>query len=113
MTETLKEGLDALRQEGKTRAQIAEAFGVTVSRVKRWIAQYDVADRKTKRAGRERRCAREASKPMSPDEGVCLMDKAKQILGDRVGEDHRGYLLDGHPANSWAILKAANLRPDR
>jgi len=113
MIEALKERLDELRRAGKTRQQIAEEFGVTLYQVKRWIVALDVVGRKTKREGRDRQKVRETGKSMSPDEGVSLMDKAKQILGKRVGEDHRGYLLDGRPANSWAILKVAKLCPDR
>lgn len=104
-----KEEMDALREAGKTRQQIADHFGVTLSAVKRWIASLGVVDRKSRRQPKEVTRPREKPRYQPLDDGESLMDKAKAVLGKRMGEDHRGYILDGRPCSSWQIVNAAGL----
>lgn len=102
------EELMGLRNSGLTRQQIADKFGVSLSQVKRWIADMNVEPRRNKRSKRGQ--GENRPRYASLDEGVPLMEKAKQILGPRLQEDHRGYLLDGRPVSSWKVVEAAKLR---
>lgn len=105
--------MESMRASGATRLEIAAALGMSISKVKRWIAKFDIAPRPRKNA--EENAARvvahnERPRYANPEEGETLLEKAKTVLGRRLGEDHRGYLLDGRPSNTAAILKAAGLR---
>ena len=104
------EDLEALRDQGLTRQQIAEHYGVSLARVKRWIKQFDLP-MKVKReepvASPEPVTNPDGGK--SFDEGLSLMDRCKNVLGRRMSEDHRGYLLDGRPCSSMQIRRAAGL----
>lgn len=116
-----KEELDALRAQGKTREQIAEKFGVTVSRVKRWILTLGVSRRQVKEVEKPKDPFIDAAVDMGTllpvggkpaytpkiDDGITLMDRCKVILGQRMGEDHRGYLLDSRPVSTQQIINAA------
>lgn len=44
------------------------------------------------------------------DDALPLMEQAAEILGDRFKEVRQGYLLDGKPANTSKVLKAAGLK---
>ena len=91
-----------------SNTQIAEMHGVSPSSVKRRITSLDVPKRPSKVV--RLKSNREPPRYVSVDEGVSLMDKCKQILGDRMGEDRaRGYLLDERPASSQQVIKAAGL----
>lgn len=101
----------ALRIAGKHRKEIAEELDISLAEVKRTITKHAVVSRKTRKSERDaRKRKHERPRYASIDDGVTLMDKAKQVLGDRMGEDHRGYLLDKRPASSWQVLDAAGLR---
>lgn len=104
-----REKLMELRESGFTREEIAEHFGVTLSRVKRWLRQYGFTKP-------DRKLAPEPVDLPITDlpfhTGMTLMERAKLALGRRLTEDkHRGYLLDGRPANTDRIIEAARLRP--
>jgi hypothetical protein len=109
-----KEQIDKLRREGKTRPEIAEELGISVSRLKRLITDLGVVPRLCKseeRAAAPRQRIREKNVFSNPEEGKGLMDKAKDALGSRMGEKYGSYTLDGRPCSSWDILKAAGLSP--
>jgi hypothetical protein len=102
-----KEELIEMRKEGFTREEIAEYFGVSLSRVKRWLKNY----------GFSRAPKQTPPPPSNPladelpyDTGMTMMERAKMILGTRLTEDrHKGYCLDGRPAKTGRIIAAAGL----
>ena len=107
-----KEELNGMRQAGRTRIDIAQAYDVSLYVVKRWIADLGIEERHTKAAERIARPPRDGQdkkRYASLDDGETLMEKAAVLLGKRLGEDHRGYILDGRPSNTAAILRAAHL----
>lgn len=109
-----KAEVDALRTEGKTRAEIAKHFGISLSKLKRLIVDLDVVPRMTKieiKRNQPKQRIREKPVYNNPEEGETLMDKAKAVLGDRMGEKYGCYTLDGRPINSWGLMKAAGLSP--
>jgi hypothetical protein len=102
-----KDVLQQLRDAGKTREEMAAQFGVSLSRMKRWIKQQDISPKPTKTpkvSERER-----TPPPMPPETSLSLMERCQQALGRRMSEDWRGYLLDGTPASTAKILRAAGL----
>jgi len=105
-----KETLDAMRLQGKSRAEMCEATGVSISLMKRLIKALGVSPRPTKNSAQKKPSGREKPRYLAVDEGISLMDRCKQILGPRMGEDHRGYLLDGRPASSTQVIKASGLQ---
>lgn len=96
-----------LRQERATRTEIAQDLGVSLAKVKRWIANLepDVRARPAPKNG----LTNKDNTFIDPDQVLTLMERCKIILGSRMGEDYRGYLLDGRPVNSSQIRKAAAL----
>lgn len=44
------------------------------------------------------------------DDRAPLMERCKDVLGDRMGENRNGFLLDGKPANTDKIVAAAGLK---
>jgi len=104
--------LQALRDQGASRADMAAHYGVSLSRVKRWISELDVQPRPLK--SKPAPSQREKPTTILPlESGLSLMERCKQILGARMSEDHRGYLLDGRPASSSQILRAAGVQDKR
>jgi uncharacterized protein YjcR len=103
-----KQDLIDMRAEGFTREEIADYYGVTLSKVKRWLKKYGFS-----------RVPKQVPPPPSTpvtdelpfDTGMTIMERAKLILGNRLTEDrHKGYCLDGRPAKTDRIIEAAGLK---
>lgn len=110
------ETINALRRGGKTRPEIATILGVSLSKVKRILSSVDAEPRATKAAAeraRPKQRVREKQNYVDPEEGEGLMERAKVVLGARMGEKHGCYTLDGLPTSSWSVLKAAGLSVNR
>ena len=113
MTTPTRDDLIRLREvEGMTREQIADHYDVSLTTVRRWIKELKVP-RPSKQARNHK------TKPLSrfgeiiadPDDGITVMEKAKNILGDRLQERrHIGYILDGRPVSSRRVVEAAGLK---
>lgn len=100
-----KAELEEARNAGMSRAQICEVFGLPLASIKRLITMYGLGKKKAK----DIVVIAKAKEP----ETKGLMDQARTILGKRLSEDFRGYLLDKRPASSWQVIAAAGLRqPD-
>lgn len=98
--------LQALRDSGLNREEIAAHYGVSLTTVKRWISIHKIT-KPAKRAGKRKQ---EPRRRIAPDDGMTLIDKAKEVLGSRLKEDrYRGYLLDGRPVRTDAVIAAAGL----
>lgn len=98
-----------LRDLGYTREEMAQHYGVPLSRVKRWLSRHGFA-RPERKVAVEPVNMPIADLPL--DCGLTLMERAKVALGKRLVEDrHRGYLLDGKVAGTDRIVQAAGLRP--
>lgn len=101
------EEIQVLRDEGLNREEIADRYGVSLTTVKRWIKTYEI--KKPSKAGGGRRTD-QRSRRLPSDWGLTVLDKAKKILGDRLVEDRwKGYLLDGRPVRTDAVIAAAGL----
>lgn len=98
-----KRQLLALRKK-LTRKEIASKFGVSLSCVKGWIAAYNHGE-PTKKQIRVRK-----KKIPKLEDGFTLMEIAKAILGERLSEDWRGYLLDGRLCSTDVVMRAASLK---
>lgn len=107
-----KDELVRLRSHGKSRDEIAKHYGVSLSRVKRWISELGVETsnepKKTHHSARTKAAKRRAID--GGDDGLTLLEQTRIILGDRVSEDFRGYLLDGRPIRVDALVRAAGLK---
>lgn len=99
-----RETLTKLRQEGMTRDEIAAYYGVTLARVKRWISDLEVPTPRIKKAKKSE------TPPLDMDDGLTLIERAQRILGRRMGEDYRGYLLDGRPVRVDILIQSAGLK---
>jgi transposase len=101
-----REDIIALRKQGMNREDIAKYYGVALSRVKRWISDLDipapVAPRKPKHKPTD-------GEDLGQDYGLTKVERAKQVLGSRMGQDYRGYLLDGRPVRVDILIQAAGL----
>lgn len=105
-----REALIKLRQNGMNREQIAEYYGVALSRVKRWIKDLEIPEmpRTPKQLLRPSEGA-----DLGQDYGLTILERAKKVLGTRMTEDYRGYLLDGRPVRIDILVRTAGLRmPD-
>jgi len=107
-----KEALEALRLQGKTRTEMALHYDVSLATMKRWIGLMDVGRRMSdRRKAEQERAVRAKDKtdqcPLPMDDGISLMEMCRSVLGQRMGEDHRGYTLDGRPASSNQVVDAA------
>jgi hypothetical protein len=100
----------SLLRSKMSNIDIAKLKGVSTSTVKRWVKKLGIAPREVKNKPPEEKAK---LKPLAPDEGMGLMARCKQILGYRMGEDYRGYMLDGRPASSMQVVKAAGLEIGR
>jgi hypothetical protein len=94
-----------LRMAGMTRDDIADHFGVSVSRVKRWIIDMDIPAVRRRKPGK----VYATDIAFGDDHGLTLIEKAKRALGARMGQDFRGYLLDGRPVKVDVLVQAAGL----
>jgi hypothetical protein len=98
-----------LRELGYTREEMAEHFGVPLSRIKRWLSRHGFA-RPERKVPVEPVNLPIAELPL--DTGMTMMERAKAILGHRLTEcRHRGYVLDGRVAGADKIIEAAGLKP--
>jgi len=105
-----KEELEALRDGGKNRDEIAAYYKVSLSRVKRWIQHHDIkATSEPRQAHVRARSRTEQRRAIGEDDGLTLIEKARVILGKRLSEDYRGYLLDGRPVRIDTLARAAGL----
>lgn len=102
-----REEIVQLREDGYTREEIAEHYGVALSKVKRWLQKYGFG--KVDRKPVVPVDVKAAELPF--DTGLTMMERAKLILGTRLTEDrHLGYLLDGRVANTDRIIREARLK---
>ncbi len=107
--EPSRDDLQALRERGLTRKQIAEQFGVTLATVRRWIRTLDVpqpAGPRRPRAPKER-LNFDGGIIVPLGDGLTLIERAHDVLGARFVERRGfGYYLDGTPANVDRITAA-------
>lgn len=105
--------LIALRDKGLTRPEIATHYGVTLRTVRRWITELGIprpTARTRSRTRRKRGVGVLGEIIAPPDDGFTVLEKAKRVLGDRMGEKRGyGYTLDGQVCNVDRLLKAAGL----
>lgn len=92
----------ALREQGMNREQIAIYYGVKLSRVKRWIRELDIPAIRNRKNKLNAGVARF-------EEGLTVIEKARIVLGKRMSEDYRGYLLDRRPVRVDVLLRAAGI----
>lgn len=101
-----REELIALREKGMNREAIADYYSVPLSRVKRWIRDMDIPVLEGKRRITDTPPIKRQKKS---DDGLTVLEKARRILGKRMSEDYRGYLLDGRPVRIDYLLKVAGI----
>jgi hypothetical protein len=89
-----------------TRQEIADEIGAPFWAVLRGITKIIEEQKDT---AREMAKLQKKRKLHKQGEGMTLMERCKGVLGKRMTEDHRGYVLDGRPAISEQIRKAAKL----
>jgi hypothetical protein len=104
MDKPTKEVLQSLRDNGETRGSIAEKYGVSTSRVKRWLHDLGV----TKKINKKIQPAPPLSLPW--DEGLTLSEKCQLRLGSRMKETSAGYYLDGRLSSLTRIAETAGLK---
>lgn len=105
-----REDLIALREAGKSRDEIAAYYKVSLSRVKRWISFHEIPPcNEPHKAHLGARNKAERRRALGQDDGLTIVEKARIILGKRMTEDFRGYLLDGRPVRIDTLAKAAGL----
>lgn len=106
-----------LRSQHMKRHEIAATLSITFFQLKRIIASSNIPPRATKQQERDAAILARKTPPSSVipvDDGMSLMDKAKSILGARIGErKNMGYTLDGVLCNTDKILRAAGLSQKR
>lgn len=102
-----REDLVALRAQGLNRDQIAVYYGVALSRVKRWIKEMNVPANPQSTGKAIQKAT--SGQPLGTDYGLTLLDKARSVLGSRMGQDYRGYLLDGRPVRVDMLIRSAGL----
>jgi hypothetical protein len=108
----LREDIVKLREQGKTREEMAEILDVSLSTVRRLIRVYGVPrPSKNARRTRESRISRFGEIIGDPGNGLTLLEQAIDILEDRFQERRGyGYYLDGRPASVDKIIDAAGLK---
>lgn len=106
-----REEIIKLRQNGMNREQIAEYYGVALSRVKRWIRELEIPE--VPRQAEKQKVPPAEAVYLGQDYGMTILERAKKVLGNRMTEDYRGYLLDGRPVRVDILIRTAGLRmPD-
>lgn len=106
------EELTKLRQQGLNRDEIADYYGVALSRVKRWITELEIPAPEMRRK-RSRKISSERGTPLPDDYGLTSIERAQRILGKRMSEDYRGYLLDGRPVRVDILIQAAGISTEK
>lgn len=112
MTPTRDELIDLREKQGMTRERIAEHYDVSLATVRRWIRDLKVP-RPSKQVQYKQptHLSREGAIIDDPDDGETVMEHAQRILGGRLTERRGyGYMLDGRPASSQAVVHAAGLK---
>lgn len=106
-----KDELHTLRDvERKTREEIADKYGVSLSTVKRWIRLLEVPKKTNKKRQKIKIGIRGEIVAHIHDEKP-LLEQAKDVLGNRLRIcPIKGYVLDGFPCGVDKIIKAANLK---
>lgn len=112
MTPTRDELIDLREKQGMTREQIAEHYDVSLATVRRWIRDLKVPrPSKQVRYKQPTHLSRDGAIIAEPDDGLTIMERAQKILGDRLKEKRGyGYMLDGRPTSSRAVVHAAGLK---
>jgi len=100
-----KDELEGFRDQGWSREEIAEHYGVGLSTVKRWIKILGVGPRKARIVKKKPKVKKEPTLA----EGYTIMDIVAYRLGDRLGENKNGYTLDGKPCNLSDLMEAAKV----
>jgi len=103
-----KDELVRLRDLGWSRQRIADWYGVSIARVKRWINEMNLPAVTNRRS--KSKIAHVESVGLGDDDGLTLIEKAKMKLGTRMTQDYRGYLLDGRLVRIDILLSAAGLK---
>lgn len=106
-----RQEIERLRDEGYTREEIADYFDVSLSKVKRWIAELGVK-KKFHPSGVKRPAQPAMGQQLPSDYGMTVMERAKAVLGPRLGETSQGYTLDGRITNTPAILEEAGIKSE-
>ncbi len=101
-----REDLIALREKGFNRDKIAEYYGVPLSRVKRWIRDMDIPVIEGKRRDTD---TPPIKRQKRSEDGLTVLERARRVLGKRMSEDYRGYLLDGRPVRIDYLLQVAGI----
>lgn len=105
-----REELTKLRENGMNRDEIAVYYKVSLSRVKRWIAELGIPpSSKTRSAHARARQKVDKRSALGMDYGLTLIEKARLILGKRMSQDYRGYLLDGRVCRVDVLVRTAGL----
>lgn len=103
-----KDELVKLRDLGWSRGRIADYYGVSIARVKRWISEMKIPAVTNRRS--KSKIAHVESVELGDDDGLTLIERAKKKLGTRMTQDYRGYLLDGRLVRIDILLQAAGLK---
>lgn len=103
-----RDELMKLRADGMSREKIAEYYGVALSRVKRWIKVLEIPT-SYQGNGKSKIKASEGI-ILGTDYGLTNIEKARVVLGKRMSQDYRGYLLDGKVVRLDILLSAAGIQ---
>lgn len=110
ITPTRAELIELREDEGMTREQIADFYEVSLTTVRRWIKEFQIP-RPSKQNDEPKPPRRKRAGTLEPDDGYTVMERAEEILGDRLTERPSiGYFLDGRPASSRIVVEAAGLK---
>jgi hypothetical protein len=102
-----REDIIALREQGLNREEIASYYRVSLSRVKRWIRDLIIP------VSPKRQYYKRPVSNGRVDDELTLIEQSRITLGKRMGQDYRGYLLDGRPVRIDVLIRAAGLKiPD-
>ena len=103
------EFIGELVEEGWSKSDIAELTEISISTVCRVMSKLNI----TVPASRSRKVkkipAADKGVPLPEDYGVPLMERVKNVLGDRMTEYYGGYKLDGKPCNCEDLVSTAGL----
>lgn len=109
-----REEIIKMREQGLTREDMAEHFGVSLTTIRRLIKIHNIP-RPSKSARRKRAVHLTSSGEIiaPPDDGKTSLELAHEILGDRLVERRghaAGLYLDGRPASISRIFEAAGIK---